>query len=341
MKQAILEFLEYLKLANKSAQTIRQYRGVLLDFQKLIGEIPQAQLDIPHIEAYLEALHERKLSKVSISRAVAILKSFCKWMTGEEILRENPADAFRGPRRPHRIRPRATEEEMERIIASTIRSFPERDRLILELGYGSGLRNDELANIQIEDFMGGDQLLVSKGKGHKQRIVLLTEPARQALKLYLKKRKLILQKHSEVRELKGQGHSWQEIANRLNRKYGLTLTTSAYKACARHRPDGNTSQITSLFFGLDGSQNNALDPRSILRIVTKSAIAAGVPWLRPHDLRRAFATHMGENGASHPVIQRLLGHKLLSTTEGYIAASSPERLKATYLRARAAHPQAP
>ncbi len=56
MKQAIVDFLEYLKLANKSAQTIRQYRGVLLDFQKLIGEIPQAQLDIPHIEAYLEAL---------------------------------------------------------------------------------------------------------------------------------------------------------------------------------------------------------------------------------------------------------------------------------------------
>ncbi len=260
-------------------------------------------------------------------------------MTGEEILRENPADAFRGPRRPHRIRPRATEEEMERIIASTIHSsFPERDRLILELGYGSGLRDDELANIQLEDFIGGDELLVSKGKGHKQRIVLLTEPARQALKLYLKKRKRILRKHCEARELKSQGYSWQEIANRLNRKYGLTLTWAAYRNHARKETRGH---ITSLFFGLSGGQINGLDPRSIRRIVTKSALAAGVPWLRPHDLRRAFATHMDENGASHPVIQRLLGHKLLSTTEGYIAASSPERLKATYLRARAAHPQAP
>ena len=200
------------------------------------------------------------------------------------------------------------------------------------------MRDDELANIQLEDFIGGDELLVSKGKGHKQRIVLLTEPARQALKLYLKKRKRILRKHCEARELKSQGYSWQEIANRLNRKYGLTLTWAAYRNHARKETRGH---ITSLFFGLSGGQINGLDPRSIRRIVTKSALAAGVPWLRPHDLRRAFATHMDENGASHPVIQRLLGHKLLSTTEGYIAASSPERLKATYLRARAAHPQAP
>jgi len=47
---------------------------------------------------------------------------------------------------------------------------------------------------------------------------------------------------------------------------------------------------------------------------------AGILWPRPHDMRRAFATHMDEHGAPHPVIQRLLGHKLLSTTEQYIAA---------------------
>ncbi len=135
----------------------------------------------------------------------------------------------------------------------------------------------------------------SQRQGQQERRVLLTDPAQDALEVYLKKRRRILRKRV-------------------------------------HK--GDERKITGLFFGLRGRQINALDPRNIRRIVREVAIQVGVPWLRPHDLRRAFATHMDEHGASHAVIQRMLGHVQLSTTELYIAASSRERLKATYLKAR-------
>ena len=152
-----------------------------------------------------------------------------------------------------------------------------------------------MANIRIEDFADPDLLLVTKGKGNKQRYVLLTDYAQDALKLYLKKRADILGK--------------------------------------RARKD-DTRTIAGLFFGLSGGQIDALTPRSIYRIVVKSATDAGLPWLSPHDLRRAFATHMDEHGAQHIVISQLLGHGKLSVTERYIAAASPQRLKKAYDRAR-------
>jgi site-specific recombinase XerD len=139
----------------------------------------------------------------------------------------------------------------------------------VELLYGSGLRADEVASLRVDDILGGDLLLVSTGKGDKQRQVLLTDFAQHALKAWLRKRKRI-----------------------LKRRVGK----------------GDERKVTGLFFALKGGQIDALTSRSVYRLVVEIAKSTGTPWVSPHDLRRAFATHMAEHGAPHIVISRLLGH---------------------------------
>src|SRR5205823_10103641 len=113
-------------------------------------------------------------------------------------------EAFRGPRGGTRIAQRMTEEQARQLCEGPVRtSFPIRDRLILELLYGSRLRCDEVANLRIDDVLEADVLLVSKGKGDKQRHVLLTDYAQRLMRIYLWKRKRILGKRAkkgDVRE---------------------------------------------------------------------------------------------------------------------------------------------
>jgi site-specific recombinase XerD len=291
MKTIIENYVMHLKLSNASENTIRSYRGYLLDFARFADK-----LDVEAIEDYLGVLHKRQFSKASTRRALATLKSFGKWMVDEGLLTENPVAAFRPPRVRSHIQQRLTEEQAKQLCDGLVRtSFPERDRLILELLYGSGLRCDEAANLRLDDILEADVLLVSKGKGDKQRQVLLTDYAQRLLKIYLRKRKRILRKRTQK---------------------------------------GNKRAVTGLFFALHGGQIDALSPRSLHRTVVEIAKDAGLPWVSPHDLRRAFATHMADRGAPHIVISRLLGHAKLSTTEGYIAAASPDKLKQAYARAR-------
>jgi site-specific recombinase XerD len=292
MNKAIEAYLESLKLSNASENTIRAYRGYLLDFARVCGE--SATLDIDSVERYLVVLSERHLSKASVRRVIATLKSFGRWMTAEGLVAENPAEIFHGPRGSSRVQHRMTEAQARQLCERPLKtSFPIRGRLLLELMYGSGLRCDEVASLRKDDVCGSDVLLVSQGKGDKQRFVLLTDSAQRILKIYLWKRRRILQ----------------------------------------HRRDAGR-EPTGLFFALCGKQIDTLTPRSVHRIVVGIAKDAGLSWVSPHDLRRAFATHMAENGAPRIVISRLLGHAKLSTTERYIAAGSADRLKKAYARAR-------
>jgi len=92
---------------------------------------------------------------------------------------------------------------------------------------------------------------------------------------------------------------------------------------------------SGLFFGLKGGQADALTPRTVQRIVVKSAKKPGIPRVTALDLRRSCATHFSDWGCPHVLIMQLLGLTTLSVTERYIGSASPERLKRVYARARA------
>lgn len=339
MIEAIESYLSFLKLANKSDNTIRSYRGYLLDFAGAFPSLSPSEIGAQQIEHYIHELARKTVSRTTLRRALATLKSFCAWLVTEGVLDENPTEDFPGPRVPHRVIKRvATKTEIREWLDGPLTEshFPSRDRLLLELLYGSGLRCAEVAAVQVGDFIESDVLLVSKGKGDKQRTVLLTEPTQRALQIYLKQREEILRK----RIPKNQPRKCRECgAQRLEKscpKCGFAEKLGRPNRSGRpmRKVYPGSATLTALFFGVHGGQINGLSSRSVLRIVSNLAMAAGLPWLRTHDLRRAMATHMDQAGAPRIVISRLLGHSRQSITDVYIEKASPERLKAVYDRAR-------
>ena len=106
------------------------------------------------IRAFLAQLYERGLSKASVARSLSSLRSFFKWMGRERMIERNPALLVAAPKLPKRLPRVPTMEEMNSVLDAEMpeeAAFAERDRLILELLYGCGIRNSELTGIDLED----------------------------------------------------------------------------------------------------------------------------------------------------------------------------------------------
>jgi integrase/recombinase XerC len=135
------------------------------------------------------------LSKVSVGRALAALRSMYKWLAREGMVQQNPAKLVATPKAPRKLPRVPTLEEMNTLLDSSMpetASFPERDRAIFELLYGCGLRNSELVGIELADLDSGNGLVLVRGKGKKQRYVPLEGKAEEALKNYLAARQKVL-----------------------------------------------------------------------------------------------------------------------------------------------------
>jgi integrase/recombinase XerC len=159
-----------------------------------------------------------------------------------------------------------------------VAAWPERDRMILELLYGCGMRNSELVGIDLPDIHWKNDAILVRGKGRKQRFVPLGDEAAAAIRAYLPLR--------EAR-LKGAGKA----------------------ALLAEGP---------LVVNLQARGQARLTTRSVGRIVKRIATSYGLPAdTHPHTLRHAFGTHMLEEGADLRAIQEMLGHERLSTTQRY------------------------
>ena len=179
-------------------------------------------------------------------------------------------------------------EQMNRVVdnvAADAASWPARDKAILELLYGCGIRNAELTGLDLKDIYWAQEVILVRGKGKKQRYVPLGDAAAQALRAYLAERSARL---------------------------------------AASRPEKTHRPTPALFVnlhlrGLNKPGGEArLTTRSVGRIVKRVAILRGLPSdVHPHTLRHAFGTHLLEEGADLRAIQELLGHERLSTTQRY------------------------
>lgn len=286
------DFLLHAQACNKSPHTIRSYKAALEAFARTAA-VPLSEIGPDAIERFLGLLYSRGVSKTTRAQRLAAIKSWFKWMEREGIVHDNFADAFQGPRCPSRRMRVPTQQETRSLCEGPFdTAFPERDRLLVELLYGSGIREDEAVSIDLADITG-NRLRVH-GKGLKQRVVFLTDYAQRDLAEYL-----------PLRE----------------RRLGSVSTPALF---------------FGLRVGLRGQASERLTTRSVGRIIKQLGIAHGLPWLSPHSLRRAFATHLHEASMSHFHIFRLLGHARLSTTERYIAQSSRKRLLEAYNRGRGA-----
>jgi integrase/recombinase XerC len=198
---------------------------------------------------------------------------------------QNAASLVSTPKLPKHLPRVPSIEQMNRTVDSLSgnsesgeTAWPERDRVIFELLYGCGIRNAELTGLDLADIHWANEVILVRGKGHKQRYVPLGDAAAEAIRRYLPLR--------EARLAKARKSSPALLLNQRLR--------AGVKAEAR------------------------LTTRSVGRIVKTLAQANGLSAdTHPHTLRHAFGTHMLEEGADLRAIQELLGHERLSTTQRY------------------------
>ncbi|MDR1603562.1 MAG: tyrosine recombinase XerC [Gracilibacteraceae bacterium] len=192
--EALTRFTAYQQARNFSALTVAAYSADLERFLSFCAaeeglsraELETEQLTVPVVRYYTRVLAGAGLSKRSIARHAAAIRSFCKFLCREGILTLSPAQKLLTPKRDMSLPRFLYREHTEKLLtAPDGDAAGRRDRVLLELLYGSGLRVSELVALNVTDADLEGMILRVKGKGRKQRIVPLTAPAARALGDYL------------------------------------------------------------------------------------------------------------------------------------------------------------
>ena len=195
VEKAIDQFLASLRQRNASAHTIKAYAADLDAFAAHIGQRDWKQIDHVSIRGFLSHLYEKGLSKTSVARSLAALRSLYRWLAQEGVVEQNPAALVSTPKLPKKLPRVPTMEEMNSVLDGPmpeVAAFPERDRLMLELLYGCGIRNSELVGINLDDIRLSAEAILIRGKGKKERIVPFGDSAKSALTAYLPLRQQLL-----------------------------------------------------------------------------------------------------------------------------------------------------
>ncbi len=201
VNNAIEKFLASLRERNTSPHTIRAYRGDLATFALYLG--PRRWRDIDHItiRGFLSHLYEKGLSKTSVGRSLAAVRSLYRWLAREAMVEQNPAALVATPKLPKKLPRVPTMEEMNSVLDGEmpkIAAFPERDRLMIELLYGCGIRNSELVGINLDDIHLKNEIILIRGKGGKERYVPFGDAVKSALAGYWPGRQRVLVQHRKT-----------------------------------------------------------------------------------------------------------------------------------------------
>lgn len=239
---------------------------------------------------YLSLRLRTGLSRRSVARCQAALRSWCRWLQARGRLEHNPAALLPAVRQEKRLPEVMSEREVrEAIEAVPTADFADcRDRLILELLYAGGMRLAELTRLNVSDLRHALVLLF--GKGAKERLVPIGGQARRVLE------------------------QWRPLRRAL--------------LAERGRPEEPALLVNA--------RGGRLGDRSVERLVrARLAAVCSLRKLSPHLLRHSFATHLLDHGADLRVVQELLGHASLSTTQIYTHVSV-KHMQDVY---RQAHPR--
>ena len=192
---AVTRFLRSLRERNASAHTIKAYTQDLGSFSTYIGSREWREIDHVTIRGFLSHLYEKGLSKTSVARSLAAVRSLYRWLAQEGLVEQNPAALVSTPKLPKKLPRVPTMEEMNSVLDGAmpeIAAFPERDRLMIELLYGCGIRNSELVGIDLEQIHLKAEIILIRGKGKKERYVPFGDAVKSALAAYLPVRQTIL-----------------------------------------------------------------------------------------------------------------------------------------------------
>jgi len=193
--KAVANFLGHLRERNASPHTIKAYSRDLSLFAAYAGLRGWKQIDHIAVRGFLSQLYEKGLSKTSVARALAAVRSLYRWLAREGLVEQNPAKLVATPKLAKKLPRVPTIEEMNSVIDGEMpeaATFPERDRLMLELLYGCGIRNSELTGINLDDIRLSAEAILIRGKGKKERYVPFGDSVKTALAAYLPERQKVI-----------------------------------------------------------------------------------------------------------------------------------------------------
>ncbi|MBS4760530.1 MAG: tyrosine recombinase [Clostridium sp.] len=283
MIQFIAEYLEYLEAERAlSGNTIDAYRRDLTAFCDFLISIDNiddfASIQRNHINYFIKNLHDRNYSPTSVTRKIAAIRGWFRWLFANEYITQDPSLSIELPKLRKTLPKVVSLADIKIILTNHLNLL---EKVVMELLYGAGLRVSELVGLELNNIELSSRYVRCIGKGSKERIIPIGQKAKKAVSDYLKYRELLIKKYkSDTKRL-------------LVKDNGKLMTR----------------QDVYVFIRKQGELLNK--------------------HISPHTLRHSFATHMLENGADLRVVQELLGHSDVSTTQLYTHVSK-KRLKEVY-----------
>ncbi len=314
------DFESHLRLERSlSANTVAAYRRDVVQFFEFVQD-PSIGLTSPvyvaqeHLEAFMKYKFDKGISIRSQARALSSIKALYKFL--EDV--KSPCDKIDSPKIPRYLPTVLSVEEIVKILDSVDLTTEEgpRNRAILEVLYSCGLRVSELIELRMNDLFFKDNFIRVIGKGNKQRLVPIGDPAINAVDNYRSWRWEVLKK-AETAGTNGGRHINATKSGKKNALSGRKKTASV----SSKRSTGNLAEDL-LFVNRRGGK---LTRQMVFLIIKEHVALAGINKdVSPHTFRHSFATHLVENGADLRVVQDMLGHSSILTTEIYMHVSSKQ-----------------
>lgn len=296
MDELYREYLSHLRVERGSSPlTVSAYAADLRDYAAFLDKLgidDIGAVERATVVSYEADLVERGYATSSVDRHVSVLKGFHRFLVREGYTRRNPTDTLQLPKPPERLPDVLTAEQVDAMLSETSERTPAalRNRTIMEVLYGCGLRVSECTGLDLGDCILDEGYLRIVGKGNKERIAPISGAALEAMGDYLE-------------------HARPELM----------------KPYAK--------PTAAVFLNARGGR---LTRQSVHALVAEAGRGIGIDNLHPHTLRHSFATHMLEGGADLRVIQEILGHSDISTTQIYTHVNRTH-IREEYLHA---HPRA-
>ena len=295
MNHYITEYEYYLKgEKGLSLNSFLAYKRDIIAYINYLTKIRRIndpdEITIEDLRAYLAYINRKKMSASSQSRSVTVIKSFHKFLKLEQHAKDNIASSLKSPKQIKKLPSILSIAEIELLLKSIDKDkvFYLRDKAMIELTYGCGLRISEVLDLKISDLHLDLGFIKIYGKGSKERIIPLGDVARDALIEYLN--------------------------------------------CLR--PKLQKLDFKTLFLNKKGTK---ISRKSFYLMIVETAKSAGIKKkVHPHTLRHSYASHLLEKGMDLRLIQELLGHEDISTTEIYTHVEN-KKLQEIYLKT---HPRA-
>lgn len=291
-------FLEAIQAEQDASEnTILAYARDLREFEEFLKGIKRdfKSADRTNVESYIIDLEARGMAASTRARRLSAVRQLFRFAFEESWRSDDPSSQIKGPRKTKHLPDTLSEADVDRLLEAVTRTGRKKyDRLrntcLMQVLYATGMRVSELVSLPVVAIRGNPEMLLVKGKGGKERMVPLSPPAKMAAAVYLKER---------------------------DAKEALAQTKGKAPSKFLFPSNGKLGHLTRIRF---------------YTLVKEIAVNAGInpDTITPHTMRHAFATHLLANGADLRVIQMLLGHADVATTEIYTHVLD-EKLKSLVL----------